>query len=534
MNVLKAIATSLCARSKLGSLILVLLAGCTTLGPDYKVPEVSWLDQWYSELYGELDASPVSGDSPQENTNSQGIAETDLQFWWTLFEDPTLNSLIDSAQKENPGLRIAALRILESQAVLGIAGSALYPQLQQMQAGSQYQNTQINGGSTSLREGELLGYSVGVNAAWELDFWGRFARGVESADAAYFASIANQQDAQILLNASVADLYFAYRTLERRVVIVKRNASLQARSLEITENIFEAGQASELDVQQAKTQYLATIAAVPAIELEQVKVRNALATLLGRPPGDIPALDARNQPLPKLDSIAVSAVPALVLKRRPDVRAALWGVAAQSAQIGFAEADFYPSIALVGGLSWAGSNVNGAGDSTTLGIGPALQWNIFDYGRIENNVRVQDARLQQAIENYRNTVLRAAREIDDAAISIVKTREQLGYLDEAVVTSARALDLAQSRYLEGYADFQRVLDAQRAVVAQTERALITEGSHLSAVVDLYKALGGGWSAADIQAMLPEQTLNEMRSRTDWGTLLDSPIAPNLSPTPKSE
>ena len=125
--------------------------------------------------------------------------------------------------------------------MLGIAGSALYPQVQQMQAGSQYQNTQINGGSTSLREGELLGYSVGVNAAWELDFWGRFARGVESADAAYFASIANQQDAQILLNASVADLYFAYRTLERRVVIVKRNASLQARSLEITENIFEAG-----------------------------------------------------------------------------------------------------------------------------------------------------------------------------------------------------------------------------------------------------------------------------------------------------
>ncbi len=509
---------------------LVLLTGCTTLGPDYKTPKIAWLDQWYSELYGEAESNNLDTD-PGE---AKSAVLSDLQFWWTLFEDPSLNTLIDTAQKENPGLRIAALRILESRAVLGIAGSALYPQLQQLQAGAQYQDTQVNGGVSSLREGDLVGYSSGVSAAWELDFWGRFARGIESADAAYFASVANQQDAQVLLNATVANLYFSYRTLERRVLIVKRNADLQARSFEITTNIFDAGQASELDVQQAKTQYLATLAVVPAIELEQIKVRNAIAALLGRPPGDITELDPRDQPLPKLDSIEVSSVPALVLKRRPDVRAALWGVAVQSAQIGIAEADFYPAIALIGGVTWAGNTVAASGDSVTLGIGPALQWNVFDYGRIKNNIRIQDARLQQTIENYRNTVLQAAREIDDAAITIVKTREQLGYLQETVTTSARALDLAQSRYIEGYADFQRVLDAQRAVVSQTERALITEGSHLSAIVSLYKALGGGWSPSDIDAMLPEATLSEMRLRTDWGTQLDSPIAPALSPISDSE
>ena len=518
--------------SKLWPVFVLWLTGCTTLGPNFQTPEIAWLAQWHSELYGEPTGVGVHAPA-RAATQADERSTPELAFWWTLFEDPALNALIESAHRENPGLRIAGLRILESQAVLGIAGSALYPQLQQLQAGAQYQNTQVDGGG-GLLDGDVLGYSAGVNAAWELDFWGRFARGVESADAAYFAAVANQQDAQLLLNATVAELYFAYRTLERRVFIVKHNASLQARSFEITENIFAEGQASELDVQQAKTQYLATLAAVPAIELELIKVRNALAALLGRPPGDVPGLEPREQPLPKLESLGVASVPALVLKRRPDVRAALWGVAAQSAQIGIAEADFYPSIALVGGLSWAGSNVAVSPNSTTLGIGPALQWNIFDYGRIENNIRVQDARLQQRIENYRNTVLQAAREIDDAAISIVKTREQLGYLDETVTTSARALELAQSRYIEGYADFQRVLDAQRAVVTQTERALITEGSHLSAVIALYKALGGGWSPATLQTILPQQTLDDMSARTDWNGLMHSAVLPSSSPASVSE
>jgi outer membrane protein TolC len=152
-----------------------------------------------------------------------------------------------------------------------------------------------------------------------------------------------------------------------------------------------------------------------------------------------------------------------------------------------------------------------------------VNWNIFDHGRIANNVRVQDARLQQLIEQYRDTVLQAAREIDDAAISVVKAAEQQKVLSESVIAARRSLELANNRYREGYADFQRVLDAQRAMFAQAERELVNQGSHVGAVVALYKALGGGWLDTPVQQLIPAQTRDTMEQRSDWGNLLDSPL-----------
>ncbi|MEH6469947.1 MAG: efflux transporter outer membrane subunit [Halopseudomonas sp.] len=480
----------------------LVLGACTTLGPDYQQPEVAWLEKW----------------RPTSALSEPAASEWELTFWWRLFEDPVLNRLIEMAQQDNLTLRIAGLRILESRALLGIAGSTLYPQLQQANGAVAYVN-QTQGGNND----SLVRYQVGFDLAWELDFWGRFQRGIEAADAVYFTSVANQQDVQVLLVAQIADLYFALRTTELRIGIARQNATIQKRSLQITERLFASGSNSELDVQQAKTQYLSTLSTIPQLEVALVQLRNGLGVLLGRPPGALPELVEPLERLPDIGLASVRDMPASLLLRRPDVRVAAWQVAAQSAQIGIAEADFYLSITLLGSLGWSGSSLSGSSDVTTLGVGPALSWNLFDHGRISNNVRVQDARLQQLIEAYQQKVLQAAREIDDALISIVKSNEQQQILDDSVVASRRALELANSRYREGYADFQRVLDSQRAVASQEERNLLNQGSHVSSVIALYKALGGGWSDRPMAELIPAEVRQTMRQRTDWGDLLTTPL-----------
>ncbi|MFN2168910.1 MAG: efflux transporter outer membrane subunit, partial [Anaerolineae bacterium] len=366
---------------RLAVLLAVMLAlqACVTVGPDYEPPAIDWLADWQPDLYGQL-ASP------------DDAFEGDLRFWWLLFDDESLNGLIEIARRENPSLRIAGLRILESRAALGVAQSGRYPQLQQLGGAITYVNTQRHGGALDLGDTSLTAYQAAFNVGWELDFWGRFRRGIESADAVFLASIANHQDVQVLLTAQVVDLYFAYRTTQIRIDIAKRNAALQARSLEITRQLYEQGQSSELDLQQARTQHLSTLATIPALEVALTQVRNALAVLLGRPPGDLPELHGASPNLPALDPVSIQGVPARLLLRRPDLRGAAWQAAAQSARIGVAKADLYPAITLVGSIGWSADSLSSTADTGTLAIGPALTWNVFDYGRIRNNVRVQDAR----------------------------------------------------------------------------------------------------------------------------------------------
>lgn len=497
----------------------LLLGGCVTLGPDYREPEVAWLQDWQPDLYG------IRGDGVTD--------EQELRFWWRQFNDPALERLIELARTRSPGVRLAGLRVLESRAALGIAGSTLYPQLQQIGADATYiEKEQSN--STLDRDQSFTRYSADFSIGWELDFWGRFRRGIESADAAYFASLANQQDVQVLLSSQMADLYFEYCTTLQRIRIAQENARIQRRSFDITEKIFRQGQGSELDLQQAKTQYLATLSTIPGLEANLVAVRNAIAVLLGRPPGPLPELLDISAELPVTDSRSLNEMPANLLLRRPDVRVAAWQVAAQSAQIGVAEADFYPAISLFGSIGWSQSSLRDEGDSVSLLAGPSLSWNIFDYGRIRNNVRLQDARLQQTIEAFQVKVLQAAGEIDTAAVVAVKTHEQNAILHDSVIAAERSLALATTRYQEGYSSFQRVLDAQRVLFSQQERELVNRGAHLSAVVALYRALGGGWTApGSVPELLPQETRDTMEQRSNWGDILEESIPAVPGPEPGS-
>jgi NodT family efflux transporter outer membrane factor (OMF) lipoprotein len=482
----------------------VVLGGCVQLGPDFQSPAQPWVEHW---------------NSPALEIASQQHAQPDSRQWWRVFNDPVLDHLMAQADSHNPDLQVAGLRVMESRAQLGIALSGRYPQLQQASADSLYLDRRQSGGANP-QDTHFWQYSAGFDIGWELDFWGRFSRAIESADASWFAAQANHENALVLLHAQLAQNYYALRTAEARLAIARSNAKLQKRSYEITERLFKSGAEAELDLQQAKTQYLGTLSTIPDFESQVASLRNALSTLIGQPPGSIPDLNRNSGIVPLLDTAVLQDVPANLLVRRPDVRAAELQVAAQSALIGVAETDLYPSISLLGSIVWSASSLSGASNTLDMVAGPSLRWDIFDHGRITNNVRVQDARLQQLIVIYQDSVRQAAREADDAATGLIKALERDQILSEASVAAERSVTLANAQYREGYSDFQRVLDAQRALFAQQDIYLVNRGTAVNSLIALYKALGGGWYSD--QPMIDPATRKQMQERTDWGDLLDEP------------
>lgn len=488
----------------------LLLAGCTAVGPDFARPAVPWLPDWKVESVTQLAAG-----------QPESLAAVDAA-WWRHFDDPVLDALVAEAQRANPNVRTAGLRILEARAQLGIAGSLLYPQQQQItgqavRAGSEA----IGGGPDTV----LTAWSIGIAVGWEIDFWGKFRRGVEAADAAYFASVAQYDDLQVLVAAQAASFYAGIRTLELRLRFARENAALQKRSLEITERLFKHGSDSELDVQQAKAQYLSTLATIPQLEGGLRQTQNALAVLLGRPPGPLPEMAARRERIPQAQPAIAADLPADLLRRRPDVRTAELQLAAQSALIGVSVAELYPSIALVGSFGISATSLAGAPRTRDWAIGPTLVWNVFDWGRLKNQVLVQDARFQQLYEQYQGTVLGAAREVDDAAAGFIANRDQVPLLEDSVTAARRSLDIATIQYREGLAGFERVLDSQRALFNQQERLVSTLGNVTQSAITLYKAMGGGWQDGRERPLIDAATRETMAERSAWGELLDAPLPP---------
>lgn len=488
-------------------LTILSMQACTVLGPDYVPPDTDLAPDWQSDS---LDKAPkAAGEQPDWTEQGQ---------WWRHFNDPALDALIAEVLDKNHSLKVAALRLMEARAQQGIAGSTMYPQVQQLSGSALNTERRSDGNSSN----QWL-YGADLSIAWELDFWGRFKRGMEAADANFLASVAKYDEVAILLAAQTAQFYVAIRTLESRLNIAHSNAAIQKRSLEITQRLFKSGNESELDVQQAKTQYLATLASIPPLEASLRQTQNALATLLARPPGPLPEMNALWGVLPQASLVMIADLPADMLRRRPDIRAAEMQLIAQSSLIGIAEADLYPSLVLLGSLGVSASSISGSSSTTDLAIGPSFTWNIFDYGRIKNNVRVQDARYQQLTELYRDSILQAAREVDDAAISYVKSLEQVELLDQGQVAAQRSLDIANIQYREGMADFERVLDAQRSLFSQQERVVSNRGNVVSSLIAVYKAMGGAWEVGRPPVLLDDATINTMKERSNWGDLLDVPV-----------
>ncbi len=290
------------------------------------------------------------------------------QEWWRNFNDPVLEQLVAEAQRVNPDVRTAGLRIMEARAQLGIAGSTLYPQVQQATG----EVLGVGEHRSGAPDTTAVAFNAGLGIGWELDFWGKFRRGIEAADAGYFASIAQYDDLQVLMAAQVAALYCSIRTVEARLVIAGENAALQKRSLEIAERLFKGGSDSELDVQQAKALYLGTLATIPQLEGVLRQTQNALSTLLARAPGPLPEMAAGKDVIPQAELDVIVDMPADLLRRRPDVRAAEMQLAAQSALIGVSVADLYPSISLLGSVGPVRHVLERVADRARVGAsGPA-------------------------------------------------------------------------------------------------------------------------------------------------------------------
>lgn len=486
-----------------------MLGGCTTVGPDFERPRVPWLSGWTG---GSLEAIAADPRRPRNGS---------MEAWWRNFDDPVLDQLVAEAQRVNPNVRIAGMRIMEARAQLGIADSTRYPQVQQATG----EALGVGEWRSSGRDTHALAGSAALNVSWELDFWGKFRRSIESADAAYLASIAQYDDMQVLMAAQVAGLYCSIRTVELRLRIARENAQLQKRSLEITQLHFRSGNESELDVQQATAQYLGTLSSVPQLEIALRQTQNALSVLLARPPGPLPEMEVGKERIPQAGLDVIVDMPAELLRRRPDVRAAEMQLAAQSALIGVSVADLYPSISLLGSLGLSATSVDGSSRILSGAIGPRLLWNVFDHGRLTNTVLLQDARFQQFYEQYQDTVLRAAREIDDASVGFAKTGEQIALLVDAVKAAKRSLEIADRQYNEGLVDFQRVLDSQRTLFTEQDRLVGSRGSQSQSMVGIYKAMGGGWQAARSRPVLDDATQETMGRRSDWKGILAEPLPP---------
>jgi len=497
-------------------LVVVSLGGCTNVGPEFETPDAPITPLW-------------------EANADFGVKPTPFELieWWTVFQDPALDQLISIADQNNYGLQVAGLRVLEARAQVGIAVGNRYPQVQRGRGGVTgirvSENSANTFGGGDLEYGQ---YDLGADVSWEMDFWGRFRRGIESADASLLASIASYDDVLLLLVAQVVDTYALIRTAEEQLRIAYDNVKIQRRSYAITEVNFRNGADSELDVQQARTLLLSTQATIPDLVQTLQQTKNALSTLLGRAPGDLSTLLGSTSVIPALPPEVAVGIPADLLRRRTDVRQAELQAASQSALVGVALTDLYPSFTLVGSIglvSATGTDTTRTGnsgvvelidsDSLQYSVGPSFSWNVLNYGRIKNNVRVQDARLQQLLVVYQDTVLQAVREVEDAMVAFVRRQQANGILAEAVRAAKRSADLSLLRYKEGFSGYQRVLDAQQSLVAQQQRYASSQGDAVRSLVAIYKALGGGWQIREGRDFVDQRTRAVMEQRTDWGELL---------------
>lgn len=510
---------------------LLLISACMKVGPDYSPPPTTVAPEWIEASDERLSSRPA-----------------DYRDWWKAFDDLALGRIIDAAYRENFSLKIAAARVLEARAQLGIAIGGLFPQRQQATgslsfirssessaagAASRASSAQ-GGGQNSFWQNQLE-----LNAAWEIDFWGRFSRAVEAADASLNASLADYDSALVSLTADAATLYIQIRTLEKRLDIAHQNLDLQRESLRIAEARFSGGASSERDLAQAETLLFNTQAGIPILEAQLRQAKNALSVLIGLPPCDLAEFLEGHREIPAPPPYVSTGIPADLLRRRPDIRGAELQAAAQSARIGVAKADLYPAFSLTGSIGLQASTIGRAqlsdifkaGALSATG-GPSFQWNILNYGTITNNVRVQDARFQALLLAYRDAVLKAQKEVEDSLAGFLRTQENSDYLARSAAAAKRSADLALIQYQQGSTDYTTVLIAQQALLAAQDSLAASMGSISTNLVALYRALGGGWQIREGRDIVGPEMREAMEKRTNWGNLL-SPIhfMPQSSPAP---
>jgi NodT family efflux transporter outer membrane factor (OMF) lipoprotein len=497
--------------------VLLAFAGCM-VGPDYQRPKVSVSPSW-------------------EETGDQRVRteSTTYRDWWRAFNDPALDRLIARAYRDNLTLQQAGVRVLQARAQLGIAVGEIFPQTQQLTGSVQYNRTSDRAATSAAFNGSFSYWQsqIGAQASWELDFWGRIRRGIQSADASLLATLADYDNTLVTLTADVANTYIALRTAEERIRIARENVDIQAQTLKIVEARFKYGTVTQLDVEQARTVLLNTQATIPTLEIQRRQARDALSVQLGMPPSDLADLLDGPSVIPVSPPEVIVGIPADLLRRRPDIRSAELQAVAQSAQIGVARAELFPAFSLIGNLVLLSTDLGTfkLSDMFRWGarqvqVGPTVQWNILNYGQITNNVRVQDASFQQMLLAYQRAVISAQQDVEDNLVAFLRAQDRADFLAKSVTSSRSAVSIAVLQYREGVTDFTTVLTAQQALLSQQDNLATTLGNISTSLVGVYRALGGGWEIREGEDIVPAEIKEEMRKRTNWGGLL-APATYNL-------
>lgn len=493
--------------------LAAVLAGCA-VGPDFVMPSAPVADAWLEWRSRSLKSGPE-----------------EYRDWWRVFHDPVLNQLIDIAYAQNLTLLSAGTKVLQARAELGVAIGEFYPQSQSVSSAVSYNRasnaTPASQGGNSTTLGNFWADRWAASAIWEVDLWGKFRRGVESADATYLASIASYDDVLVTLLGDVAQTYIGIRTLEQQIAIARENVVRQREAVRIARDRYHGGASTMLDVYQSGNVLAQTEATVPQLTIELRKGQNALRVLLGMAPEPLGSLLASSTgKIPSPSGEVVVGVPADLLRRRPDIRVAELRAAAQSAQIGVEEAELYPAISITGAFGGMASNASGhslvqmfqpLGRAFT--IGPSFKWNVLNYGQITNNVRLQDATLQQYLVDYQNAVLNAQREVENGISKFLLSRSQAAFLRRSVAEARGALKISLLEYQQGTRDFTTVLTSEENLYSAENSFAVASGNVSIGLVAVFRGLGGGWQIREGQGFVDPATALEMRSRTNWGELL---------------
>lgn len=464
-----------------------LLAGCTTVGPDYAEPQIA-----LPERYGEASAAAAPG-------------EVDLASWWQAFGDAQLSTLVERALSQNLDVAVATARIREARALERAADAGLLPQVSAEASATRQRISEnalpvpVPGGTGTPNAGfalpgtEFTTWRGGLDASWEIDMFGRTQRGVEAAEARTGAAIWNRRDAEISVAAEVANAYLRLRTLQADIANAHAELVRQQRFERLVEARVRGGLVTGQDLAQQRSERAAAEATIPALEAQAKAEIHAIGTLLGATPDTLSAQLSASGAVPAAPPIP-AGLPSELLRRRPDIRAAERRLAAATADIGVAVADLYPRFSLTAApalVSTALSSLLEWG-SRSFSAGAALDWPLFDGGRRRAMVEARSAQQEQAMIDYRKAILTAHRDVEDALGRIDGDRRQLTRLDAALADAARAEAIAQARYRGGLASYSEVLPAQARRLVLEKQVIETRGALAQDTVGLVKALGGGW------------------------------------------
>jgi NodT family efflux transporter outer membrane factor (OMF) lipoprotein len=447
------------------------MGGCAAVGPDYKPVSPDAPASWHSDLARCLSAAPADPAA--------------LAKWWKVFHDPLLETLEKEAVKGNLSLKEAVSRVREARGYQKISRSGLLPFLDASASATK---------SRSIDKGEQNRFDVGFDAGWELDIFGGRRRAVEASNADLAASQEDLNDVLVSLTAEVGLSYIDVRTFQRRLRAARENLTAQEHTYELNRSRAKAGLADELAVQQARYNLEQTRAQIPVLETGLTAAMNRLAVLLGERPGMLQKTLSEAAPVPLAPTTVAVGVPAETLRRRPDIRRAERELAAQTARIGVAAADLYPKFHLNGSIGLESLAIENLPEwsSRIFSIGPSATWNLFSGGAVRGNIAVQEARRDQALIQYRATVLGALEEVENALVAYSREKDRLDALSQALAAARKADLVARDRYKAGLVDFSNVLDAQRSLLSFDDAEAQSAGAVTADLIRLYKALGGGW------------------------------------------